>query len=985
MASLRSLPFQIVMTLRVAAVVVALSVAFLWFVLGRVQQRVEQSGRDNFELLASAAFGGLDALMASDLRYLETLARLLPSVPDLYAAPATRALAQSFLEQRGPSALMIGQSSDEMLYLLKQDSEAPTGSSYTSGHLRPQGDGTQLITASYHAADHSTIGERHIPIDFLPTQRRWYLGAMRSPAGYVTEPYPMPGRGALVLTTSLRSAIGVVALTTPLELVDGLLERLSISANGAALLLDDQHRVVAFRLHGPRWRDLAGHDIRMQPVEQIGDPVLLQAAHTTLQLAADEPSLVTLSGEPFLLAWHNMTRLQGTRYRMLLLAPLSDMAEALEGARRDVWLTSLLGLALMLPLSWFGAGSIARVLGRLVEDSQRIGKLDFQPVDSPIHSRVREVQALGLAHASMRSALATRTVALEKVSRHLERLIGIGIHLAEQHNRPTLLNAVLDAAREFTGAQMAILFLCDADNDRLLCPVASLGLLDHERLPPLDLDSETMRRESLAVRTVLGASTRIVDDFADTSREELAYLRRMSLLLSAAPQTAVSVPLRTPDQRIIGVMHVINATDAEAGRIDRFSPSQVTYLEALAAQAAVALENQKLIASQTQLLDTLVRTLGDAIDAKSEYTGRHCARVPELAMMLAREAHAARSGPLADFGFHSEDEWREFRTGAWLHDCGKITSPEHVMDKATKLETVYNRIHEIRTRFEVLLRDARIETLEAQLSGRCDPAEAAVRYTECRQSLQDDYAFIAGCNIGGEKMADADIERVRAIGARRWLRHFDKRLGSSYEELQRHGTSDAEVLPTVEALLSDQPWHLVPRSVEQRRSLTEGFRMKVPEYLYNHGELYNLCIARGTLNAEERFKINEHIIHTIRMLEGAKFPPQLRRVPEYAGTHHETLSGSGYPRGLTAAELSIPARIMAIADIFEALTAADRPYKAPKPLSEAIQILHGMKRRGHIDPDLFDLFLSKGLHLRYAQRFLSAEQNDLPDITPYLN
>lgn len=432
-------------------------------------------------------------------------------------------------------------------------------------------------------------------------------------------------------------------------------------------------------------------------------------------------------------------------------------------------------------------------------------------------------------------------------------------------------------------------------------------------------------------------------------------------------------------------MQIYNAMDAEKRRIVPFSTAQVVYLEALAAQAAVALENQRLISAQNHMLDTLVRTLGDAVDAKSAYTGRHCARVPELAMMLAREAHAADSGSLAGFAFHGADEWREFHTGAWLHDCGKITSPEHVMDKATKLEMVSNRIHEIRTRFEVLLRDARIQVLEAERDGRIDARTAAQRYGAREQALKDDFAFIAGCNIGGEKMADADMDRVRTIGAQRWLRHFDDRLGLSHEELQRR-SGDANIpLPAEEPLIADQSWHRIPRTDEQRRTLTEGFRMDVPEYLYDHGELYNLCIERGTLTAEERFKINEHIIHTIRMLEGANFPPHLRRVPEYAGTHHEALNGSGYPRGLTAAELSIPARIMAIADIFEALTASDRPYKPAKPLSESLAILQRMKHKGHIDPDLYALFLRKGVYLRYAERFLAAEQIDVTDIARYLD
>ncbi len=391
-----------------------------------------------------------------------------------------------------------------------------------------------------------------------------------------------------------------------------------------------------------------------------------------------------------------------------------------------------------------------------------------------------------------------------------------------------------------------------------------------------------------------------------------------------------------------------------------------------------------LIDAQRQLLDSLVRILCDAIDAKSPYTGRHCVRVPELALMLAQEAHATDTGPLATFRFETEAQWREFRIGAWLHDCGKITSPEHVIDKATRLEMVYNRLHEVRMRFEVLLRDARIHALESVRQGRATQQQADTEYARRAAVLTQDFSFLAACNQGPESMSAEDAARVRSIGSQRWQRHFDDRIGLSWQELALRGDGPAPALPATETLLADQPWHRVPREPGEAQALTEGFKMRVPEHAYDHGELHNLCLPRGTLTEEERFKVNEHIIHTIRMLENANFPAPFTRVPEYAGTHHETLDGGGYPRGLTAAELSVPARIMTIADIFEALTAKDRPYKQGKPLSEVVGILHRLVRRGKIDGDLFALFLRTGVHLRYAQRFLSPEQIDSVDVEAVL-
>jgi HD-GYP domain-containing protein (c-di-GMP phosphodiesterase class II) len=403
----------------------------------------------------------------------------------------------------------------------------------------------------------------------------------------------------------------------------------------------------------------------------------------------------------------------------------------------------------------------------------------------------------------------------------------------------------------------------------------------------------------------------------------------------------------------------------------------------MAAQSAVALENQNLLEAQKVLMDSMIKIIAGAIDAKSAYTGGHCERVPELAVMLAEEAVKVNEGPLADFAFKSDDEWREFRIGAWLHDCGKVTTPEYVVDKATKLETIYNRIHEVRTRFEVLLRDAQIARLEAIAAGTPE-AEADLAFAERKQQLLDDFAFIAECNMGGEFMAPELVDRVKRIGAQTWLRHFDNRLGLSYEELQRYELVPAAPLPASETLLADQPWHIVPRGEARALDPKYGFKVKVPEHLYNFGEVYNLAVARGTLTEEERFKINEHIIQTIVMLDSMPFPKHLKRVPEYAGTHHETLTGSGYPKKLAEGELTVPSRIMAIADIFEALTASDRPYKKAKTLSESVKILSFFKKDRHIDGELFDLFLTTGVYKRYGEKYLKPEQVDEVDISKFI-
>lgn len=387
---------------------------------------------------------------------------------------------------------------------------------------------------------------------------------------------------------------------------------------------------------------------------------------------------------------------------------------------------------------------------------------------------------------------------------------------------------------------------------------------------------------------------------------------------------------------------------------------------------------------QQDLMDSFIKLIAQAIDDKSPYTGAHCARVPELALMLARAANRSDTPPFDGFRFHSEQQWREFSIGAWLHDCGKITTPEHIVDKGTKLETIYNRIHEIRTRFEVLRRDAHIRCLQETIEDPENQTQYEYEFRQTCRRLEESYAFIAQINIGGESLADEDIERLHQLSSITWTRHFSNRLGlSPVEELRYQGKPES--LPVIEPLLADRPEHIIPRCARKGLDPALNIRMDIPEHLYNLGEIYNLSIRRGTLTAEDRFKINEHMISTVKMLESLSFPKELARVPKYASTHHETLTGTGYPRRLTAEDLDIPDRVLAIADIFEALTAADRPYKKAKRVSEAIDIIYNLVQGGKLCADTFRLFLSSGVYLDYARQYLSPEQIDDVDLGYYLN
>jgi HD-GYP domain-containing protein (c-di-GMP phosphodiesterase class II)/ABC-type amino acid transport substrate-binding protein len=418
---------------------------------------------------------------------------------------------------------------------------------------------------------------------------------------------------------------------------------------------------------------------------------------------------------------------------------------------------------------------------------------------------------------------------------------------------------------------------------------------------------------------------------------------------------------------------LVERVPSKIQELDELSESMVSMVESIRAYEL----------AQRKLMDSIIQLIAQAIDDKSAYTGGHCERVPELALMLAESASSSSLPAFRNFSLSNDDEWREYRIAAWLHDCGKITTPEHIVDKGSKLETIYNRIHEVRMRFEVLWRDAEIDYLHALARPDADQPALAHALEKKQESLRDDFEFIAACNVGGEYLDESAQQRLNQIAETTWQRHFDDCVGlSPMEELRAIGLR--QPLPASERLLSDKPSHLFSRTASVDYPEKFGINMDIPEHLANLGEIYNLSISRGTLTAEDRFRINEHMISTIKMLESLPFPEELKNVPRYASTHHETMKGTGYPRRLQGDQLSIPERILAVADVFEALTASDRPYKKAKTISEALDILAKMVDDNHIDRDCFELFVREKVFVRYAEAFLGAEQIDEVEVGRYL-
>jgi HD-GYP domain-containing protein (c-di-GMP phosphodiesterase class II) len=526
----------------------------------------------------------------------------------------------------------------------------------------------------------------------------------------------------------------------------------------------------------------------------------------------------------------------------------------------------------------------------------------------------------------------------------LTELNQIGIALSREKDITRLLEAILVAAKKITNADGGTLYLMHKDSELRfeIMLTDSLGIAmggtTGKPIPfhPVKLYEEdgSPNNSMVVAYSVLHDQTVNIADAYTEQGFDFSGTKSFDGKTGYRSKSFLTVPLKNHEDEIIGVLQLINAKDRETGEIVPFSEADKNLAESLTSQAAVALTNRLLIIQLEELFEAFINLINAAIDDKSPYTGGHCQRVPMLTMMLAEAANAASDGPLASFAMTEKDRY-ELKIAGMLHDCGKVTTPVHVVDKATKLQTIYDRIGLIDTRFEVLKRDAEIRVLKAKLeslerSDKSTWAELEAKLSAEIMQFDADREFLRFCNIGTERMAPDDQHRVTGIG---W----------GYKWRDTEGNMDAPFL--------------------------------------TDDEIKNLTIRAGTLTEEERKIINHHIEVTIMMLESLPWPRHLKNVPEYAGGHHERMDGKGYPRGLTRDQMSVQARVMGIADIFEALTAKDRPYKKGKTLTEALTILGRFKLNGHIDPDLFDIFIRNKVYLRYAEQFLDPEQIDEVDLS----
>lgn len=798
---------------------------------------------------------------------------------------------------------------------------------------------------------------------FDPRLRPWFRQATRQPKAIAPYYFHFMEKVGTTVTMKMFQSNAVIAADITLENVSKGLNENKMTMNSELYLITTKGNVVASSNADEVLISDNNGEVVLKKINELESDVFINISASDLYKENALNFLV--DGSQWKGAVKKIGKLGEDELYLFMFTPVREL---LKEAISIGWNTLLLLLAIILltvPLIWFLSKRISAVMQQVAMDSKKIMNFDFS---SPVlsHSKVEEVDDLLLAQNLMKTSLS--------------RFMGLINTLSSEKDFDSLLEKITAETLQASNADAVITYLLDAD-DKTLSANSIKAIMDTEGC---DLPEFTPADDYALSELINSKDCRYLLQYAGSKGEWSCLLKRLNKgKVNNEKAQLFLLPLRNRQSQFIGMIMLVYARNTHLGENNQ---NQVlSFIQAFSGFAAVSLESKQLLKTQEDLLDSFIMLIAGAIDAKSPYTGGHCQRVPELTKMLAQAACDSSETIFSDYQLN-DDEWKEIHIASWLHDCGKVTTPEYVVDKATKLETIHDRIHEIRTRFEVLQRDAEIKYWRGVAGGQ-DESILKEKLIAAVKQLNDDFQFVANCNLGGEFMEDKDIQRLQQISQIRWMRTFDDRLGVSWEEQLRMERVPVEKLPVEEKLLDDKGYHIIKRSQSEimREDNPWGFKLNVPEYKFNRGELYNLSVARGTLTDEERFIINDHMVQTIKMLDKLPYPRFLKNVPLIAGCHHETMDGKGYPKRLTKEDMPLTARMMAIADIFEALTASDRPYKKAKTLNEALRILSFMRNDKHIDSDLFDLFLTSGVYLKYAKEFLPESQIDTVDIQKYLS
>ncbi|MCW8345914.1 phosphohydrolase [Vibrio sp. ZSDZ65] len=807
----------------------------------------------------------------------------------------------------------------------------------------------RLVSYEFNHVHHLTVTEEREKLHIAPRNQAWYQEAAVDQLS-LSNPYYLSLVDKIGTTISKRASNGaVIAADLTLEQVSYVLAESVTRESSFRVLFDGNNRLYAYS--NPALVQVQ-EEVRRSAnlhIDDIANPIVKEAV-SKISLALKRSIEFEALGERWIGRIEPSPQASGHDLYLLMVVKSSELLGKSQAIAKTSIYASLILLAVALPFVYVIAQRISKPIKRATERAQRIEQFDFKAVNES-SSHIKEIHDLSQSLCAMQVTISN--------------FLTLTRNIAKEYDLDKLLELLHVEALASTGASKAYIYLSDSEETLTPhCAMSSSGeALSVDALKSINLNESNLQefREKFLVE-----DTTLVYGYQDAAE----FIQNIQ-----PGESFLCIPLFDRRGSLLGGFGLALASDQVNALLERKLP----YIESLTEYTSVAIETRQILADQKALMQSFIEVMAGAIDTKSPYTGNHCQRVPVLTEMLTKAAVDTDTGEFAQFTLNNE-QWQELHLAAWLHDCGKVTTPEYVVDKSTKLETIYNRIHEIRTRFEVLKRDAHIDVLSQALDKPL-AAESMQQLEKQWQQLDDDFAFVAETNIGGEFLDDNAIARIHLVAQRQWEQTLDPRLGLSWEERARY--DDHPFTAGIKnSVLTDAESQKVPWRASHKND--ERFKLKRTQYQNNLGEIYNLSIRRGTLNEEERYIINNHIVETIRMLESLPFPRNMTDVPRIAGGHHEKMDGTGYPLGLKGEDMPVTARVMALADVFEALTSADRPYKSPKTLSESLRIMSFMVKDHHLDGDLFRLFLESGVYRIFAEKFLLPSQIDEVNIADYL-
>nr|WP_017220119.1 HD domain-containing phosphohydrolase [Moritella dasanensis] len=791
--------------------------------------------------------------------------------------------------------------------------------------------GAQRI--QFYDTNMNLMEEQHISSDYDTRDRLWYSEVKNPEQIYMTGPYNFsnPAQDGITFSRKTRSGDAIIGVDITLDKLTKLVQYFEFSPNSNIFLLNADAQIIG---SNQLFSLMMGKDLFTAADLEFDTLVTELAAENKSRLSA---KTVVWQGKTWELMISPLTLADSSMLRVVNFVSHDDLFETSSSLRNDLIIISLFAVIISFLIVLYIARRIASPLTYLTNSIENIQRFRFQRKRyQPSH--IQEIDKLNEAMGLMENVLLDFFNNLRNVART---------------SRPEALSeSIVTQVKEILSADDCQLFTNTPDGRDVFTLSAKSGVTTDFNLQCLYDHNPNAFTESIYELT------------ADEANH---------IFTDMSCHSGFIIPLFNRNNDNTGALLIgftLDITDDTRNRL-RFVREFIGFNE-------IVLEHLEKVDEQRKLFHSFVEMTATAVDIKSPYTGGHCQRVPKITKMLAQAA-ADDTDKFANFTLTSKG-WEELLVAAWLHDCGKVTTPDYVMDKATKLETIYDRIHEIRMRYEVLKRDAEVVYWQS-LAGGMNETEAQQVCDDLKDELEQEFAFIASCNPGSEFLDPEKQQRLVEIGERTWLRTLPDDIGVSQQELGKKNQAN-KTLPVTEKVLADKPEHLFvwEEKKQLQANSKRDFKMLQPEHRYNRGELHNLMIKSGTLTPEERYNINDHIVQTYLMLDQLPYPEHLKNVPLIAGSHHEKMNGQGYPLQLKGEEIPIGGRMIAVADVFEALTANDRPYKAAKTLSHSLKIMSFMVKDEHLDGDVFDLFLTQGIYQPYADEYLMAEQLDVVDV-----